>query len=307
LPLDQWNWQRSWSSPVSGLPGVEAKWGKDMRGYQLCAVCLMVAGLLTGVEPAKADIWQPTGSANIVIRQGGNVIVDSTFSLGTPGAQLTDFSPSWIDGTPESFTQIGTVGPQNSPIILKLTTDGDETFRLTHWYIDVPASLADIYSAGPTSLFDPNGGAIDVTITGLTFTGGVAVLPSISDNNTYAVSFMRDVQGHFYENPLSNPYNAYGHGINDIQVPGERYLDADTGQYMFNVIQSGTTASWSWTGLANPGLTSTVHNGLATGVTPQDPGYVFELGLSAAFVQVPEPATLGLVMFGAMAMLRRRR
>ena len=149
-------------------------------------------------------------------------------------------------------------------------------------------------------------GDIDVTIMGLSFDNGAAVKPFICDNNSYMVSFMRDLEGHFYESPSALPYNSYGHGVNDIEVPGEDYLDSAYWPYYFDVLQTGTTTSWAWTNIVNPGPYATVHNGLAGGVTPLSPGYVFELGLSTAFVVAPEPGTLALLLIGSVAMLRRR-
>lgn len=278
-----------------------------MQARRILLAVLLSLGWLWGGEYASAAIGLPDGSANIAIRQGNNLIVDHVVTFGFPTADLIDLYSTAMDGNPESFTQIGTIGPDASPIILKLTTDGDASFRMLHWYIDVPAGLNDIYTAGPTSLFDPHGGAIDVTISGLSFGGGVEVMPFICDNNSYAASFMRDVQGHFYETPQANAYGAYGNGVNDIQVPGEWYRDADSSAYQFDVLQSGTTASWRWGNILNPGLTTSVHNGLGSGVTPMDPGHVFELGLSVALVEVPEPGTLGLMVVGAMTLLVRWR
>ncbi|MFQ5429626.1 MAG: PEP-CTERM sorting domain-containing protein, partial [Phycisphaerae bacterium] len=113
--------------------------------------------------------------------------------------------------------------------------------------------------------------------------------------------------GHFYESTLANSFNQFGNGIIDIQVPGSAYLDGDLSRYTFDVTQTGTSASWTWGNIVNPGLLTTIHNGTNGGLSPSDPGYVFELGLAVAFVQVPEPTTLSLLAMGTVALLRRRR
>jgi hypothetical protein len=239
-------------------------------------------------EPAHAAIGDPTGTYGILIMQDGGVIVDNpsvAVSLGP--------------------TQIGTIGVGATPITIQLVTDGNPDFRVSHWYIDVPLSMAQHDLPGPTSLFDPTGGTIDVTITGLSFDGGTGVVPFIVDNNTFLTSFMRDHQGHFYESEGANLFDAYGHGIYDIQVPGEAYLDGDPTKYDFSVLESGAIASWTWSNIINPGLTTTIHNATVGGQTPEIPGYVYELGLAMGFV--PEPATAALLVAGAVSMVLQRR
>lgn len=257
---------------------------------------------------AHGQIGDPEGTFSITLRQGGSIVAQDVVSVGA-GGELQDLQASWQDGDPEDFTQIGAIGAEQSPIILKLVTTGDSSFRMTHWFIDVPASLADIYSPGPTSLFDPLGGDIDVTISWLQFQNAAQVIPYIVDNQTFAVSFMRDYQGHFYESTLANSYDIFGHGIHDIQVPGQAYLDSDLGQYNFTVLQSGEWSSWTWSGIVNPGLNTDVHDGTGSRLTPVVPGYVFELGVAVAFVPLPEPGSLGLLAVGlaGVAIRRRRR
>ena len=265
--------------------------------------CLAV---LSAANMASAQVGQPIGTFNITVMQGNHVIANHNVSIGA-GGDLSDLQPVWVDGTPESFTQIGTIGPVGSPIILKVTSEGGPTedWRLLHWYIDVPISVNDINTPGPFSLLNPFDGKVSVSISGFQFSNGADATPQLVDNDTYLASFMRDFQGHFYELPQSNAYNAHGNGIYDIQVPGMRYLDGDTNAYTF-AATSGTTCSWEWNDILPATIFTKVHNGTDGGQTPLIPGYVFELGTSVAFTGVPEPASLALLL-PLLLVLRRSR
>lgn len=267
--------------------------------FALCA-----AGF--SVSRAHAQVGDPFGTFDIEVRQGGILIAQDTVSIG-PGGDLPDLDPIFIDGTRESHTQIGQVG--GSPIILKVVSEGSdsEAFRLTHWYIDVPLTVDLIDLPGPTSLFDPNGGKIEVTITGLEFSNGAAVMPVLVPTPTFSTSFMRDISGNFYESTGANTFNQYGHGLYDVQVGGDKYLDGDLSAYTFDVLSSGTSASWRWGNILNPGAGTQVNDGLGATIAPLSPGYVFELGTAVAFVAVPEPTTMGLLLSGGAVMLLRRR
>ncbi len=265
-------------------------------------------GMLTVTSSASAGVGDPFGSFQILIEQGGVTIANDTVTVG-PAGDLTDLRPAFVDGTPEDNTLIGTIGAGADPIILKLVSDGgpDEAFRLTHWYIDVPVSLLNIDAPGPTSLFDPAAGMIDVTITGLEFSNGAAALPMLLDLDTFYTSYMRDWQGHFYEQADAHAYNAYGNGFIDIQVPGSTYLDANVAEYNFEMLASGTSASWRWANILPPSLTDTVNNGFGASINPVQPGYVFELGMAVAFVQVPEPTTMAFLAMGLVPVILRRK
>jgi len=278
---------------------------KSMFVSKRFVVLVAAVAALSAPGLASAQVGEPMGSFDITVRQGGNIVVQDTVSIGA-GGELEDIKASFQDGDPEDFTQIGTVGG-DTPVILKVTTDGDSSFRVAHFYIDAVASLLDINSPGATSLFLPNGGDIDVTVSNWSFDNNAAAIPLLLDSPSFYTSFMRDKSGHFYESAQSNPFNFAGFGVNDIQVPGNAFLDGDLSQYTFAVNQTGTLSSWTWGDILNPGLNTTVHNGFASGVVPIDSGYVFELGMAVAFVQVPEPATLTLLAGGLVPMLRRRR
>lgn len=267
--------------------------------FALCAAGFSAATV-------NAQVGDPFGTFDIEVRQGGNLIAQDTVSIG-PGGDLPDLDPIFIDGTRESHTQIGQVG--GSPIILKVVSEGSdsEAFRLTHWYIDVPLSVNNIDLPGPTSLFDPNGGNIEVTITGLEFANGAAVMPVLVPTPTFSTSFMRDISGNFYESTGANTFNQYGHGLYDVQVGGDKYLDGDLSAYTFDVLASGTSASWRWGNILNPGVGTQVNDGSGTTIAPLSPGYVFELGTAVAFVAVPEPTTMCLLLSGGAAILLRRR
>ncbi len=287
----------------------QAVGGDGMLRNLAFGVVIGTIGLTGVIGVADAQpIGEPSGTFDITIAQGGNIVAQDTVTIG-PGGDLVDLKATWQDGDAEDFTQIGAVSSVTgtSPIILKVTTGDDPLFRLSNWYINMPASLADINSPGVDSLFDPNGGLVDVTITGLTFENGAAAVPYVVDNDTFGTSYMRDFEGHFYELPESNPAGAWGHGSYDIQVPGQSYLDDPLTSYNFNVIETGQTVSWSWSQIIVPDLVTTVHDGTSGGVTPLIPGYVFELGLAVAFVPMPEPGTLGLMIVGLGTLTLRRR
>lgn len=269
--------------------------------------CLCSAGI---TQIAQAQIGEPMGVFQITIKQGATTIAQDMVTIGA-GGNLVDLKASFQDGDPEDFVQIGTLGTQGNetPIILKVTSDGgpNESYRVLHWYIDAPISMTDIYSPGPNSLFDPLGGSIEVTITGLSFDNGALTEPLLIDNDTYLTSFMRDYQGHYYESSMANLYDEYGHTLYDIQVPGAAYLDGNAGLYDFQVLGTGAASSWTWTAIENPGLGTSVNDGLGNTISPLDPGYVFELGLSVGFFAVPEPATIAFLVPGLLMMGMRRR
>ncbi len=266
--------------------------------------CVILASTTSTVQ--AADITDPLCTFGIVIKQGGVDIVNDTVSIGL-GGELDDLKPIFADGTPEDHTQIGIIGPATDPIILKVTTEGTPGYRLTHWYIEVPLSMADIDLPGPTSLFDPTAGLIDVIITGIEFGDGALMTPRIEDNGTFLTSFMRDKEGHFYELPGSNPAGPGAYGHYDVQVPGEKYHDGDLSAYTFDILSTGLVSSWKWGNIIPPDLTTTVAEGSGVSDTPVEPGYVFELGTAVAFVAIPEPSTLGLLAIAAISVIKRRR
>lgn len=261
-----------------------------------------------GATTARAQIGEPQGSFTITVSQGGSVIASDTVTVG-PGGELEDLKASFQDGDPEDATQIGLLSPmtQGDPIILKLVTEGDSTFRLTHWFIDAPINLADVNTPGPISLFQPGAGNIDVVVTGFGFDNNAATIPFIVPNNTFYTSFMRNEDGHFYNLPNSNTFNQFGNGVIDVQVPGAFYVDGTPDPYRFEVIQTGSIVSWAWRGIPAPTVNTLVTDEFGNVIAPATPGHVFELGLAVAFIPVPEPGTLALLGTAALLVIRRRK
>lgn len=273
-----------------------------MRIFNLIIVSTVVYSLSVAPVAHAVGVGEPLGFT-INIQHGATNVANKAVTIG-PGMDLPDIKIS--DGTPESFTQIGTL-PGGSPIILKVVTEDDALYRILHAYILAPVSLANIDSPGPVSLFDPlKTDPITVSLTNLIFTGGSFVEPRVENNNSYFVSYMRDIEGKFYHLPNANAFNSYGHGVLDIQVPGQYYLDGTTNPYQF-ASTVGSPASVTWANMVNPGPAgSQVHNGFFSH-NPASPGYVFELGLSVAFVKaIPEPGSLSLLAMG-LAILAKRR
>jgi hypothetical protein len=261
----------------------------------LAGVALLAAG-----TSAQAQVGEPTGSFGIKITQGATTIVNNPNVIVPADIKISD-------GDAEDFVQIGTIGAGGTPIILKIVTDDDPNFRISHWYIDVPASLNDIYSPGPTSLFDPNNPhPIEVEITGLAFTATTNVTPLIVNNATYAAAFMRDLGGRFYNLPDSVATGFPGPATT-VQVYGEKFFDGNVSQYTFAGSNFLPTASWKWSMLPNPGALTTVNDQTNPSVPNLGGGYVFELGLGVSFVGVPEPGTIGMMIPGLLAVIARKR
>ncbi|MBN2559308.1 MAG: PEP-CTERM sorting domain-containing protein [Phycisphaerae bacterium] len=258
---------------------------------------------------ASAQVGEPTGF-EITITHGATVVAHETVTVG-PGGDLEDIKATWQDGDPEGFVQIGTLGVERdeSPLIMKVITNDDPFFRLLSMFINAPLDLSHLDEAGPNSLFDPNDpDRINVTIENMTFDGTTYAQPFVVNNMSFFVAFMRDEWGQFYELPEANAYNSYGHGSYDIQVPGVRFLDANGDPYLVSTTP-GPAVGWSWSNIPNPGPNTTVHNGMPGGGGQQSAGdgYVFELGLAMAFVGVPEPSTVSLLLGGVVLIGRRRR
>jgi len=271
--------------------------------FQASIAVVSVLGIV--VAASAQTVGEPTGF-DITIHQGAQLIAQKHVTVGL-GGDLQDIKVN--DGDPEDFVQLTTMTGSGdpTPIILKLVSGDDPMYRLISMYINVPLNQQDIWVPGPNSLFDPNGpDRISVAVTGMTFDNGAIALPQLADADWFYTSFMRDYSGHFYESPMTHPYNYAGHGIHDIQVPATAYLDGNASMYTF-ASAPGVASSWTWGQIPNPGLNTTVHDGSQSGQMPAQPGYVFELGLAVAFAAIPEPTTASLLLVGGLLVIRRRR
>jgi hypothetical protein len=244
-------------------------------------------------------VGEPLGFS-IQVKQGG-VIASDNVTIG-PGQDLDDIKVS--DGDGESSTQIGTL-PGGSPIVLKVVSEDNALYRILHMYIYAPASMENLNSPGPVSLFNASSAfPIDVSISGMTFDNGAQVQPQLANTSAYFASYMRDSEGKFYQLSQANAFNSFGHGSGDIQVGGDKFLDGNSSQYTFDAT-AGSPTAFAWKNMVNPGLSGQVHNG-ASLQAPAIAGYVFELGISVAFEAVPEPGTLSLLAVGVMTLACRR-
>lgn len=266
---------------------------------------LAAMAFMAAAGTASAQVGEPTGSFGIKITQGSTTIVDTTVTVPS------DIKLS--DSTPESYVQLGSLAVTGDPIILKMVSDDDPYFRIVHFYVDVPADLNDIYYSGGASLVDPlASAAINVTISNLAFTNTTEVTPLIVNNNTFLTAFMRDdfggTGGRFYDLPGANYYPpGWLSPFAEAQVPGAMFFDGDPTQYAFNGSWAQPTATWSWLNLPNPGAVGADAIN-ADGTLSAGNGKVFELGLSVAFVGVPEPGTAALLISAAgLVFIRRRR
>lgn len=264
----------------------------------------LVAFALVGIlgDQTLGQVGEPTGFT-ITVKQGPNIIAQQALSIG-PAGDITDTKIN--DGDPEGFAQIGSL-TSGAPIIVKVVTGDDPLFRMLSVFINAPISLLDIHTAGPDSLFDPaSPDPIEVSLSNLMFAGTTWASPLLLDSNSFFVAFMRDQGGRFYELPQANSFNSYGHGILDIQVPGERFLDGGPVPYQF-LAAAGAPATATWTAIPNPGAAMTVHDGTSPGQSSMGAGYVFELGLSMAVIGIPEPSSALLLLAGLGILIRRRR
>jgi len=272
--------------------------------HRVALICVAIVATLSGA--ALAGVGEPTGAGpggtfSIRITQGGTVIVDN------PNAPF----PVNIKTNPLDAVQIGTT-VAGTPIVLKVQSDfgAVEDFRITHWYISTPMSLAQVSTPSPNSLFDAsNPNPITVEIGNVSFTGTPGAYPLVVNNNSFAVSYMIDSNGRYYQTPNTNPYNLFGQGKVDVQVPGQWYVDGSASPYQFSSTE-GAVTSWKYQNILPPGVSTQVvqNNGSLGGTGFPSAGHVFELGLGVAFVQgAPEPATLVLLAGGGLLILRRRR
>lgn len=245
----------------------------------------------------------PGGTFSLKITQGNNVIVNSPNTPFPTDVKIND-------GDEESFVQVGTT-PSGTPIIVKLVSDGaaSEDFRIMHVYVDVVDSLVGPIPpfSSTDSLFaiDPTQN-IKVEIGNIGFIGTTNITPLVVNNQSFAVSYMEAFGGGFYMLPGTNPWNLFGQNRVDVQVPGAQYLDGTADPYQFSAL-AGNVVNWTYDNLESPAANTPAEFGIFASQMAVPGGKVAELGLGIAFVGVPEPATMGLIITGLIPLLRRRR
>ncbi len=173
---------------------------------------------------------------------------------------------------------------------------------------------------GAEPLFHLDEGGVEVSITDMSFmSGALQSLVAVHhlDNVEAAASYMMN-----YDEGI--PFGSYYYATPNVvdffgtrQVPQSEYVDADPSEHNF-VGDLGTVVDplidVAWENIA-PAVYDGGNGGYPVhfnqlGFDDYYDGDVFELGIAAnvyAIENVPEPSTVGLLVLGGLACLRRRR
>lgn len=244
-------------------------------------------------------------SLDITISQGGTDII-SAQNISIPAADL-------LDG--KNYIDLGSIGGGLSNVYLSVELQ-DETAQegWVSFYLR-STSPGNAMVPGVIPLFDLNGsGMIDVSITNLEFEhGGVdsnVVLTQfaspLGDNS--ASMYMMNSAGWYYDLPEADPL-WIGPKLTQ-QVPYSDFRDGNPAVYDFDD-DTGTSLDVAWNNMHSPvdtAYTIIQSDSPYASTTDTSGGAVFEMGLNAfAYdVNIPEPATVGLLLLGGVTCLRRR-
>ncbi|MBN1347520.1 MAG: PEP-CTERM sorting domain-containing protein [Phycisphaerae bacterium] len=268
---------------------------------------ILSAGLLltclTGAANA-AIVGRPV-SLDITITQGGSTIVDA-MNVVIPGTDI-------LDGT--NYIAIGDIGGLSTAYLSVWMQDETADESLMSFYVRA-GDPSSALTPGTLPLFDLTGsGMIDVHISNLQFeVGGTANNVNVAEfgspiGDYMSAMYMMNSSGWYYELPGVEPV-VIGSKLTH-QVPYSDFKDGDSSHYQFDD-GSGTNVDVAWRNIYSPVDTDYViiqSDSPYASMMDASGGAVFEMGLSAfawGNGQVPEPGTVGLLMLGGMAFLRRR-
>ena len=275
---------------------------KVFKGF---LVVVVVAGL-TGVAGA-APIGRPV-SFDIALYQGGVELFNETVAInvidGLDGSYRYKIVDDYDTFPAGAVTSVWLSVEMPSP---------DQDTSNIHFYLRGASPVdPDLHGADPlVTLNDTD--KITATITDLQFEFGgnptdVSVFHYDRDDMAGAYMFDFDFDGsYYYVLPDALPFDL-GPGHLTQQVPQSSFVDTDVDNYVF-LPGSGTHPDIGWyhmpSAASDPnGYYPVIYQDGTSGMAN---GEVFEMGLAAVVVQVPEPATVGMCLLGGLACFRRRR
>ena len=271
----------------------------------------LCGALLVGWGPATAQasmVGRPS-SLDITIKQGATTLVNAAhvvFDFGKP-----------LDGT--DYIEIADIGGGNTRIYLSVVMQDPTAEESLITFCIRAADPTNPNLPAPLGLFDQSGsGKIDVSINNLYFKVG-SLLSNVNLvefasplGNGFAAMYMFDQNGWYFDLPSSNTFWI---GANRTeQVPYSIFKDGNTSEYNFLDSWGTMNVNVGWYNMYSP-VDATYElfqsynpYGVKWDGGPGNRGKVFEMGLCAYAIgnYVPEPATLGLFLIGAIGLLRRR-
>jgi hypothetical protein len=253
-----------------------------------------------------AVIGQPT-SFDVHITQGGTDIVNAT-------NVLIPNDPNYLTGT--QYIKIGNIGGGAGSLYLSVwMQDPTASESIMSFYIRATEPNNPL-AASPLGLFNTSGqGDINVYISNLQFkVGALASDVSVAQfaaplGDTFASLYMMDSNGWYYDLPGADPF--WLGAKQTLQVPYSLFRDGDASHYQF-MNGTGTNINIAWQNVYSPVDTAytIMSSDFPYGTkTDTSHGTVFEMGLDVfawANTSVPEPASLTLIIMGAVAAFRRR-